>query len=102
MFITSTTLLGSFLWLLQLWVCGDGTVSKFGGDVQSYKVLFTLQNFLKQTFADLIMIESYCEQYQGSALSMFLFRHHVLDRPIYVEMSLCATRKHAQFSSWSI
>jgi hypothetical protein len=24
--------------LLQLWVCGDGTLAKFGGDVESYKV----------------------------------------------------------------
>ena len=26
----------------QLWVCGDGTVYKFKGDVESYKVCVTL------------------------------------------------------------
>jgi ATP-binding cassette subfamily F protein 3 len=27
--------------LIQLWVCGDGTVSKFKGDVEAYKVCWS-------------------------------------------------------------
>ena len=52
----------------QLWVCGEGTVKKFKGDVQSYKVIFlsiTLRITTNCTFA-----EPDCEQYQGKALSV--------------------------------
>lgn len=51
---------------VQLWVCGDGTVTKFHGDVQSYKVCseqWVLAMAIKYPVA-----ESYCEQSQSTSL----------------------------------
>ena len=36
-------LIGSFFQPIQLWICGDGTVTKFMGDVQAYKVSYLRQ-----------------------------------------------------------
>lgn len=53
----------------QLWVCADGTVTKFKGDVQAYKVgsESTPSGFRR---AYLLSSESHCQQHQSTTLKM--------------------------------
>lgn len=65
--------------LSQLWVCADGTVSKFKGDVQSYKVR-SFGSFLLRFSCVLtseMWIELDCEQYQDSAIDQCISRFNV-------------------------
>lgn len=51
------------LTLTQLWVCGDGTVTKFGGDVQSYKASVFLCKSLAELNIYFYIPESHRQQH---------------------------------------
>jgi ATP-binding cassette subfamily F protein 3 len=53
--------------LCQLWVCGDGTVYKFKGDVESYKVCATL-SVIAPHWTDLCLTETHRQQRKDEAL----------------------------------
>jgi hypothetical protein len=48
---------------LQLWVCGNQTVTKFKGDVQAYKVILEQLEFL--IFPYPFLIEPHRQQHQS-------------------------------------
>jgi hypothetical protein len=49
---------------IQLWVCGDGTVVKFKGDVEAYKVCWAPHKPTKSLMI-LKISQLDCQQYQG-------------------------------------
>jgi len=52
--------------LAQLWVCGDGTVYKFKGDVEMYKVRHRVSQ-TNQTNSNQT-VETHCQQRKEKAL----------------------------------
>ena len=50
----------------ELWVCNEGEVYKFKGDVQAYKVSLLCLSVGERRL--IVGAESYCEQRQGEAL----------------------------------
>lgn len=78
----------------ELWVCGDGTVYKFKGDVESYKVSGFI--YLGLTVGLMFCLtETHCQQRQGKALKTV-----ALSRTLPVAYSILAHRR--SMASWIV
>ena len=65
----------------QLWVCADGTVSKFKGDVQAYKVTY---NPIGVCGHCLPCAEPHRQQHQSKAVRCSVIELHIKRRSSYV------------------
>lgn len=72
----------------QLWVCGDGTVTKFGGDVQSYKANIFLCKSLAELNIFFLITESHRQQHQSKTLGAGKSQRHaqILYVPFYIHI----------------
>lgn len=76
--------------ILQLWVCGDGAVSKFMGDVEAYKVCLFQPNFslpLRFSHLFLLTLELDCKWYKGEAIACVVL--------LFVQLLVVLEARHA-------
>ena len=83
----------------ELWVCADGTVTKFKGDVQAYKVgLKSTPSGFRRAY--LLSSESHCQQHQSTALKMLGGIATMYSRSILHWESRHSSASLSHFTAW--